>query len=797
MGMSVIKKKGKIVVRKIKYFYLVTFISLFIGILNINAFSSSIGSIYQQGSSVKLNSYDKLALKYYSSTSVFCTQFKKTTPANKNISCILTTDWDDATRAGVASIIRNVGAVSITGNAPANYYYGELAINQFLYSKGYSDSIISTNRNASKILGSYKALYYDAAINAYNNVNTIKNNISVTIGSISKTEDANNFYLSATLSCNQCDGYNNARTNISGVSASISGNKISATVPKSSLNEGNNTFTFYVDVYNKEYVARNYNCGADYQTLTPNYTEFTTIATATDNESINLNKTSKGSLVIYIKDESNVQITSPNSQATYQIHQGANCTGTVVGSTVTTKSGKTEEIPLSPETYSIKEITHPSGYIESSNKCVKTSVGITAGNSTPVTINYKQDCDLKLQNLKDTYGVSNIPATELFNLYTDFPSKNNLLNMSNPSCTVKPCDKNPYNKACLKVELGNSITQNDLSCYDEQIQDSTGKYIGFCSTYFKLESPLNTLNGSDGKLYFYGKSGQFLIKQENNLIKIYDQNLNPVQISANNFATSNTVRTCYVLNGYGYSNGNLNTVYELYFGNNDDNSSADGLSKETTNIAGTPSQTSTGLTKYTYTQRIIYNLNNIYFEKMTGKYSEIKTSTTTPTPIRGVIVPFYRKSPYEYTTWFVLKGSGGIYGENGEDFNMDNLCRYFVSQEVLEIPNKGSEGKLNLKFRTVNTNSNEAFLNKENQSGRQIGSNWSKEEDRIQVLDVNNNSYNRSRSGPIYRIQLTPSDIDNIRRYNKDESYDNYKLDCDDGVCTNSFFNEFGIRRLR
>lgn len=79
---------------------------------------------------------------------------------------------------------------------------------------------------------------------------------------------------------------------------------------------------------------------------------------------------------------------------------------------------------------------------------------------------------------------------------------------------------------------------------------------------------------------------------------------------------------------------------------------------------------------------------------------------------------------------------------------------------------------------------------------RGIGANWSKELAETYILNNRNvNDYNVYNLTPLYTITLTPSDIKEIRQYNKKHSYNDFNLTCTDGYnCLSKFlwedFNE-------
>ena len=63
-------------------------------------------------------------------------------------------------------------------------------------------------------------------------------------------------------------------------------------------------------------------------------------------------------------------------------------------------------------------------------------------------------------------------------------------------------------------------------------------------------------------------------------------------------------------------------------------------------------------------------------------------------------------------------------------------------------------------------------------------------------MNNRNDSYNKMKSKPLYRIVLTPSIIKSIREYNKINPYDDYRLECGaNNKCKSKFLEEYGFLR--
>lgn len=379
-------------------------------------------NVKQSGDTVYYNGYDGLALKYYDSTAVFCTQFKKNTPAG-NTCEISSKQWDKRIAAGIATIIKNVNLGNIDADedidAPKKYYYGELAINRFLYEneidKG--NTYVSTTRNTKEILGEYYYLYEDA-LKAYADVNKIIKNFSISIGDVSVYEFSDSFYLSAKIDCKYCEEYRDLKIDgMEGIGTSISGNTIAMTVPKSILSEGDNNLTISVVGFNKKKVARNYSCGTSYQTVTPNITEEVEIATKTATKKVTLKKDSKGKLTIIKKDSETGELLEGVGFTLFS----KNCYGDIARDEQ--KTDEKGEIPfkdLTPGTYYISE-TSPLDNYSVKNRCFP--VTINAGDTITETI-YNTPKNRTLTIIKknsNNVGIQGLDSntTTKFQLYED------------------------------------------------------------------------------------------------------------------------------------------------------------------------------------------------------------------------------------------------------------------------------------------------------------------------------------------------------------------------------------------
>ena len=324
-----------------------------------------------------------------------------------------------------------------------------------------------------------------------------------------------------------------------------------------------------------------------------------------------------GDIIVSIVDSSGALI---NTTAKFKLVKGDNCdTGVFVDKKDTGISGTINFKNLNLEQYSVCQEQHPDGYKETpiSDGGVK-QTGTLTSSGLNFTFIYEKDCTAKLNDLG-----SNPTILQLLNLYNEYPSFNNLLNFDNPSCSVKDCNSiTKLNEALITNCLtatgeASAFTEKDLSCHDDVITDIYENYIGFCKNTLDLKNNL-------GVNKFYANAGQFLIhKTSSNIYKIYDENLNQVEINSQYLATATLKKECYILNGSTISvNEELPTI-SLYFNDEENELNYD-------KVDNTPSVSyNENFTKYTYSTKYNYKLNNIYLEKLTGKVLKQKSDLTT------------------------------------------------------------------------------------------------------------------------------------------------------------------------
>ena len=67
------------------------------------------------------------------------------------------------------------------------------------------------------------------------------------------------------------------------------------------------------------------------------------------------------------------------------------------------------------------------------------------------------------------------------------------------------------------------------------------------------------------------------------------------------------------------------------------------------------------------------------------------------------------------------------------------------------------------------------------------------------IMETTNNSYDKNKTGPIYKIKLTPDTIKKVRKYNELRNYDDNTLVCKGEAdnCKSNFLEIFEIKRLK
>ena len=297
-----------------------------------------------------------LYYKTYSGGYAFCTSFHV---QGVGTSCSLSSkQWSKPTQAGIAAIIKKYNS----NKSAKNYYYAELAINEFLYYRETGDTvnrISSYNdvRNYTGVADFYKAAVsaYDAAKKAYT--------VSITPKTVS-FKLSGDYYYSDKITVNPSDGsvasYGVKLTgDVKSEVYGLKGNSFYVRVKKSDIKPGT-TSTINIIVNGKKYmdIAKKFDCGSGNQTMTPNayVSELLASASVTVSGKITL----KGNTVKITKIDSE---TKENVSGAVLVVKNAK--GTEVAKFTT--GDKAYEIKnLEAGNYTVEEEKAPNGYKKSS-----------------------------------------------------------------------------------------------------------------------------------------------------------------------------------------------------------------------------------------------------------------------------------------------------------------------------------------------------------------------------------------------------------------------------------------------
>lgn len=442
---------------------------------------------------------------------------------------------------------------------------------------------------------------------------------------------------------------------------------------------------------------------------------------------------------------------------------------------------------------------------------------------------FEATCSSELGRLKTKYGENSIPPTELITLYNEYkynktPEQNggdfrNLLNFDKPSCDVIIPEVMANSNACLESTMTNTgklvdgtkvnyeFNSSNLSLYEED-ESNPGEGL-FCSTSFQSESYLIDDDGNNIS-NFYGTSGQIFLKHKSlDVIEIFDNSYNPVEITSEYLADGITTKTCYSTSQLSTQTKNSMIgkfeSYNILFGKNFDDDNYPEQLMEKNEMVSVDEKTVNGLFKTTITDTINYRLWDIYFKKMTGEFLGIydENNITDPdiTVSNGLFSYFSDGSVNRNSKFsspkYLYNGEESSYvipfaiQESNDEVTKHyfNTCLYVPKTEL--IKNDSPQ----LEFRIIDTTT--PFYN------RTANTNWCDGDDcntidedgnlisynntiKTHIIDANN-SYDKTGQGAKYKITLTPADIKIIRAYNKENSYDTYTMYCKSGTCENAF----------
>ena len=175
----------------------------------------------------------------------------------------------------------------------------------------------------------------------------------------------------------------------------------------------------------------------------------------------------------------------------------------------------------------------------------------------------------------------------------------------------------------------------------------------------------------------------------NDILKIYDENLNPVIIDGSAIATAISQKICYTLNGKEDDITLETKSNSIYFGDMDS-----ALKKITNPTDIKKEEVTNGFKKITYETNFDYKLSKkIYLEKITGISKGESSSSTTSTPIYGILSKFSSKSG---NIPFKIKYDGVTYTSPD--------CSYNTTQKVITKEDDKEKYHLELEYRIIDTN---------------------------------------------------------------------------------------------
>ena len=311
---------------------------------------------------LKYNGYESLYYKTSGNYKVFCTTFRV---ANVGTKCNLSSSqWSMPVQAGVAAIVKKYNS----NQTQKNYYYSELAINEFLYYYSGKNSVnrISKTRDVRNTSGVKD--FYNAAVKAYKDAKaTYKLKLSASKINFKLSGD---YYVSDKITVSAENGsVGNYKIALSGdVKSEVykkSGNSFYVRVAKNSVKVGSSVnVKLSVDSTKTIDIVKRFDCGSNYQVLTPNTTDTTTLKSGV---SISGTITLKGNTVKINKIDSETKKAVSGAKLVVKDAKGKE-----VATFVTTDKAYTLK-NLEAGTYTVSEISAPIGY-ELSKKTVSFTV---------------------------------------------------------------------------------------------------------------------------------------------------------------------------------------------------------------------------------------------------------------------------------------------------------------------------------------------------------------------------------------------------------------------------------------
>ncbi|MBE6139162.1 MAG: hypothetical protein E7174_01460 [Firmicutes bacterium] len=353
----------------------------------------------------------------------------------------------------------------------------------------------------------------------------------------------------------------------------------------------------------------------------------------------------------------------------------------------------------------------------------------------------------------------------LFRLHDKYPKDTNLLNFSGASCGAADCGVKEASCFGGSFSIGATFNQNNLSCYTDKI-DVNGAP-AYCLTTFNFSNQILGWNTTPGKILFNTINGEVINSTLTQ--KCYMYNSSPSSFSTGNYY--DYIKNVTVVNDY-----NNETIF---FPNSNTSMTVSRKSKNG------------DFSYYFGSWTNIYKMNAIYADNGSGKLSSLSCPNCKFLGY-GLVSELNQRGPSSLS--FTFDFNTKYTKEKGIN-KYSATCPYTINSGL--IGSKDEKDYMNLEFRIVNTNSDNLFLSKDGTGSRKPGANWKGQED---ILKNNNNSYNKDNSEPLYTITLTPSIMEDIKKYNKDNAYDDYNLECikDGTVCISNYLttlrSDYGLK---
>ena len=359
------------------------------------------------------------------------------------------------------------------------------------------------------------------------------------------------------------------------------------------------------------------------------------------------------------------------------------------------------------------------------------------------------------------------------------------LNLTGAAACTPGDDAKPFVEgSCMKITTTANFNEKNLSGYSMDLDSSQGEL--FCLTSMNLypNITLSNRNVKSGMAYISGNSSDYIATSEVKLTcMLLGNKTQYTQEQLNESIKGITYNS--IIKSLSYANRRLE--YDL-----DTSSGIDIMSNSDGKVYF--SKTFTAHYKYpkVYINKIDGEITNTYVngaETAYGFFSNLND--------KGLIQVPFEVTFGENAKGLFYKTKNGNNKYSYKDITTEVFrrtssdCTYNATPELVNPSPR-------LEFRTVD--STRPFLG-EDGNGRKVGANWCYEKsdgtydcssNNKTVVDViinRNDSYNKQNTEPKYRIVLSPAVINDIRKYNKDVSIEDYKISCSENKCRNEFFN--------